>query len=169
MSETAVLKSNISKPLKKKAGHPGKQNIVPIEMLVDMYVKKKMNVTQIAQALNLSVGTVSLRLSNTGITTLDQFKKSRSDIMALKQANILQSFDSADIKKMQPRDKIVSFGILYDKERLERGFSTSNISMFSHIIEANAASWSTQDVVPEPIDNNDDKQESNEIKQLQSE
>ncbi len=159
MSKALQIESTKTTPTKNKVGHPGKRNIIPIELLVDMYVRKKMNVTEIAKALNLTHGTVSLRLSNAGVPSLDQFKANRSDIIALKQANILNSFNEIDIKKMQPRDKIVSFGILYDKERLERGLSTSNVSMFSHIIESNAASWGPQDTdndskqLPDPDDN----------------
>jgi len=38
------------------------------------------------------------------------------------------SLTEADIKKMSARDRVLAFGILYDKERLERGQSTENIA-----------------------------------------
>ena len=34
---------------------------------------------------------------------------------------ILDQIDNAQIKKMSPRDKVISFGILYDKAKIEDG------------------------------------------------
>ena len=39
-----------------------------------------------------------------------------------------------DIEKASLRDKVIAAGVLFDKERLERGQSTSNQSMFFHVV-----------------------------------
>jgi hypothetical protein len=45
------------------------------------------------------------------------------------QRRLLNNISQADIKKSGLRDKVVAVGILYDKERLERGQSTENVSI----------------------------------------
>ncbi len=57
-----------------------------------------------------------------------QYVNHRPTVFAHIQRIILNSITDADIKKANLRDKIVSAGILYDKERLETGQSTQNIA-----------------------------------------
>ena len=52
------------------------------------------------------------------------YKQGRADILAGIQGKILESISSEDIKKASLNQKVVSIGILYDKERLERDKST---------------------------------------------
>jgi exopolyphosphatase/pppGpp-phosphohydrolase len=59
---------------------------------------------------------------------LESFKNNRADIFAGKQEQILASIDDVAIKCMPVAQRIISLGILYDKERLERGQSTANIA-----------------------------------------
>jgi hypothetical protein len=66
---------------------------------------------------------------------LEVWKEKRADILASKQATALQALDAEDIKKASPKDKALIFGILYDKERLERGQSTSNVSVLFQVSE----------------------------------
>jgi hypothetical protein len=35
---------------------------------------------------------------------------------------------------MAPRDRVLAFGVIFDKTRLEKGESTSNISLFSRAV-----------------------------------
>lgn len=56
------------------------------------------------------------------------FKEQRADILANLQLNLLSNVDSVRLKKTGVRDLVVSAGILYDKERLERGQSTQNVA-----------------------------------------
>lgn len=55
------------------------------------------------------------------------YKSTRADVLAKVQHGLLSELTPDKVKKMQPRDIVVSMGILYDKERLERGQSTSNM------------------------------------------
>ena len=59
---------------------------------------------------------------------LEAFKKNRADILSGKQLELLKSLTEDDIKKASPYQKVGMFSLLYDKERLERGESTSNIA-----------------------------------------
>ena len=56
------------------------------------------------------------------------FKKNRADILATAQLKIITQIDQPKLKKAGLRDLVVSAGILYDKERLERGLSSQNVS-----------------------------------------
>ena len=58
-------------------------------------------------------------------TDLQRFKDQRADLIAAKADQLLKSLTEDDIKKMPAASRVVSFGILTDKERLERGQATS--------------------------------------------
>jgi len=49
---------------------------------------------------------------------------------------ILDSVTAADIEKASLRDKAISAGIFFDKTRLARGQSTSNVSVLFQVAEA---------------------------------
>jgi hypothetical protein len=59
------------------------------------------------------------------------YKKNRADILSQAQVKILSQVDTKRLKRAGLRDISVAFGILYDKERLERGLSTANVDMVS--------------------------------------
>ncbi len=58
---------------------------------------------------------------------LETFKQNRADLLAAKQKIILESMTQEQIDKIPPGSRPTAFGILYDKERLERGQSTENV------------------------------------------
>lgn len=66
---------------------------------------------------------------------LEIWKEKRADILAGKQATALSLLTEDDIKKASAKDKSLIFAILYDKERLERGQSTSNVSVLFRVAE----------------------------------
>ena len=67
---------------------------------------------------------------NVGVTPqAEQFKEQRADVLAFYQQKLLNSLTDSDIKRMPPGSRLTGFGILYDKERLERGQSTDNIAV----------------------------------------
>lgn len=64
----------------------------------------------------------------------EDYKAHRGDIQAGIQDRILKSITDADIKAMPVGQRLMGYGILYDKERLERGQSTDNQSVIvTHI------------------------------------
>jgi len=76
----------------------------------------------------------TLQRYNIDTKQLTGFKKARADIMAGLQDNILSTIDPDIINKSSLKDRIISASILYDKERLETGKSTSNIAL-SKVVE----------------------------------
>jgi predicted DNA-binding protein YlxM (UPF0122 family) len=88
---------------------------------------------------------------------LESFKKNRADIFASQQARVLKLVDDNMIKNARLGDINNLFGTLYDKERLERGQSTNNTSLFFHVVseapDLPGDSYPQQDVVILPSHN----------------
>lgn len=113
-----------------------RQKHIPIETLIDLAETKKLSHAQIAKITGCSAANVTQRLQRAGVTTLGNYKQNRADILAVAGKQILASITDEDIKKATLNQKVVSYGILYDKERLERGESTSNTISIVADIEA---------------------------------
>lgn len=60
--------------------------------------------------------------------------KNRAAILANRQVSVLAEMTPEKLERSSAKDLAVTFGVLYDKERLERGQSTSNQSVFFHIV-----------------------------------
>ncbi len=67
------------------------------------------------------------------IEVVDEIRSARSNILTAKGIELLLSLTPEDIKRMPPGSRAMAFGILFDKERLERDQSTENVSI--HEIE----------------------------------
>lgn len=75
------------------------------------------NITRTLQRLNIQTAEV------------DDYKGARADTLAAMQWRLLQSITAEDIEKASLQCKLMGFGILFDKERLERGQATNiNVS-----------------------------------------
>jgi hypothetical protein len=91
---------------------------------------------RIAEKVNTTKQNVHQVLERYGIAAnrLEDWKKHRADIIAGKAEAILSSIDDDAIKAMPAGQKLMGFGILYDKERLERGQSTVNLAqLVAHV------------------------------------
>jgi len=67
---------------------------------------------------------------------VEDYKGNRADFLAGLQERMLASITEADLEKASLRDKVISAGVLFDKERLERGQSTVNLaSIFARAME----------------------------------
>jgi hypothetical protein len=113
-----------------------RQKNIPIETLIDLAETKKLSHSQISKIIGCSAPNVTQRLQRAGITTLGNYKSNRADVIALVGKQILSSISDEDIKKASLNQKVVSYGILYDKERLERDLSTANTVSVVADIEA---------------------------------
>lgn len=67
------------------------------------------------------------------IDVVDEVRKTRANILTAKGIELLLSLTDKEIKKIPPGSRATTFGILFDKERLERDQSTENVSI--HEIE----------------------------------
>jgi hypothetical protein len=66
---------------------------------------------------------------------VDNYRKYRGDILAGVQHRIIRSITDDNIKDMPVGQRIMSYGILYDKERLERNQATAITDDMSSIID----------------------------------
>jgi predicted transcriptional regulator len=108
---------------------PLKQTI-PLEYLLDLR-KKNLTYEEIGKLCGITKQAVHERVSDAqpGLVRLESFKTHRGDVLANIQMMIANTLDEDEIKKMAARDKVLAFGVLYDKERLETGQSTSHVVM----------------------------------------
>jgi hypothetical protein len=77
----------------------------------------------------------TLALYNIEQQEIEQYKKNRSNIFAGLQSRILKNITNEDIEKASLQVKAMAFGVLYDKERLENGQSTDNVSIISTLVK----------------------------------
>lgn len=104
--------------------------IIPIEDIIE-YRNKGLSYQDIAALVGCSKQNVQERLEVCGYNParLKNFTKNRADLLAHIQSELLNSLTPAAINDMYPHQRVISAAILYDKERLERGKSTSNINV----------------------------------------
>lgn len=83
---------------------------------------------EIEAIVGLDHSTIAHRLRHlTPRKTTEIYKSLRADIFAEKQRRLLMLNDKGDSKTQ--RDIATCIGIYYDKERLERGLSSANVSI----------------------------------------
>ncbi|GAG36713.1 unnamed protein product [marine sediment metagenome] len=102
---------------------------IPIEDIVELIGNKGLTYEEAGKILGIAKQSVWERCKKYGIERegLKKYKKARAEIFALTGKNLFD-LTQDDIKGMNTYQRIVAGGILYDKERLERDKSTSNVS-----------------------------------------
>ena len=96
---------------------------------INLRLNHNLSYNRIAKIQGVTTQAVHQRLKQFLPTTeTELFKNNRADILANTQLKIITQIDSPRLKKAGLRDLVVSAGILYDKERLERGLSSQNVS-----------------------------------------
>jgi hypothetical protein len=89
---------------------------------------------------------------------LESYKQHRGDILAGVGERIIKSVTDEDIKKMPVGQRFMSYGILYDKERLERGQATSITDDMSSMIDRIESRYAKAiDVTPQPDNANNNQ------------
>ena len=121
---------------------------VPIEKLLK-WRKQGLSYDEIGSMIGRSKQAVHQRLQpyKDAIENLPVFKENRADIFAIHQQRLLNSLSDDDIRKIPPGSRFTGVGILYDKERIERNLSTSNIGiheMVEHRVSLEEASKQAQ-------------------------
>jgi hypothetical protein len=101
------------------------------------YRCKGLTLSEIARLRGTSKQAVHQLLQRHGVDVeaAENFRKVRPDLIAAKQRLLLEGITRETVAKMSGRDKAVSFGILYDKERLELGQSTANVANLHSIAD----------------------------------
>jgi hypothetical protein len=128
-----------TKPVKTKDATPA------IEEIADLR-SKGVFLTQTARMRRVSRQAIAQTIKRHGIDAgeIESFRKTRPALLAAKQKILLDGITTETVKKMSGRDKLVGFGILYDKERLELEQSTTNISNLHSIAERAIKAVSTR-------------------------
>jgi hypothetical protein len=105
---------------------------IPLSLILE-YANKQLSSTEIATLVGCDHTNVIRRLNRAQphVKGLQSFKDKRADIMALVQSKAIDNITDDKLKKASARDLTLITGILYDKERLERGQSTDNINVLS--------------------------------------
>ena len=96
---------------------------IPLSDIHELITGKGLTCEQAGKILGISKQAVWKRCKDNGIltqTALKKYKANRADIIANKGEQLLKSLTEDEIKKIPPGSRVTAFGILYDKERLER-------------------------------------------------
>lgn len=108
---------------------------IKIEDILELQERNPdLTLEEMGNILGCSAQNVHTRLNDYKpvVQKLERFRKHEGKVLATirkKVTDTLQSFEEDDLKKVNPRDLTVMYGVLYDKGRLEEGKSTSNISL----------------------------------------
>jgi len=105
-----------------------KHKNIPIESILE-YKARGLDSVEIAKLLGCDKSNIIKRLQhhNDKIASLPDYKKHKADVLALKQREILNNITPDKLNDASGLQLTTMFGILYDKERLERGQSTENV------------------------------------------
>lgn len=125
-----------TKSRRKKHVQPTKD----IEIKVAELGKTDLTQKEIGEIVGLERSTVSKMLQRFNIerVDVDTFKNEKADAMAVIQREILKSVTPEEVKKAPIQTKMLTFGILYDKERLERGQANQITSIQSVSVDVQA-------------------------------
>lgn len=121
---------SVQNPLiKPKVNHQGPPSKIDLNRTLVM-IKAGLNHEEIGKVFGVSGSAVCQQINKyiTDGIDLDFYKQNRADIFASKQAQILKSLSQRKIDKASAYQMTGMLGILYDKERLERGQSTANVA-----------------------------------------
>ena len=103
---------------------------VNVAAALDLQLNHGLSYAQMAPILGVTPSAIHRRLKHLLPDESTQYYRDhRADILSHAQLQLLSQIDARRLKKVGIRDAVVSTGILYDKERLERGQSTANADM----------------------------------------
>ena len=117
---------------KRKLSRKAKENLQKTRILNYIAEYPKANNNQISKLADCSIDTVAKVRKQfakvfESLPIVDEFRSIRKDVLTASQVELLKNMIDPDkLKKASTRDLALSFGIIYDKERLEAGQSTNN-------------------------------------------
>ena len=118
---------------------------IPVEKIIELR-KRHLSCSEIAKLLGCSKANIVQRIRKISneIELTNHYINNRSTVFAFHQRKIMESITEADRKKAGLRDKVISVGVLFDKERLEEGKSTQNIA-YADALKAQDLAGTEQD------------------------
>lgn len=123
-------------PETKPKGNNGKYRLSERDKsrAIELRLNKGLTYQEIADILKTSKQTIHRNLIKLiPDSTTEIYKEHRADILSHAQLRMLSNMTDAKLKKASARDLVISTGVLYDKERLERGLSTGNIDIHADV------------------------------------
>ena len=134
---TAVDMEQTPKP-RKRTGRPRNSEAQSIKDRILTVAKTLQYPTQqeIADAAGVCRQTAAAYLAKYGIDKqeVDQFRDNRADLFASKQKEILAAITPDKLDKTGAKDLAIALAVVYDKERLESGQSSVNVSSWVKIV-----------------------------------
>ncbi len=142
---------------------------VDVSSALDLRLNHHLSYAEIAAIQEVSPQAIHQKIKNLlPPAELDTYKNHRADILAGIQARLLRAVDDDRLDKTPVGSLVLAACQLYDKERLERGMSTSNMAMIHADIEAirqhkpsdpvqSASVAPSSPQVPIPLDHSDIK------------
>ena len=117
----------------------GQAKGIPLEDILELR-RKDLTLKQISVILGCSEANVHKRLKGFAPVQvkIDRYKRHRADLLTLTQATLHDSITPAVINEASLLQRTTALGILYDKERLERGQSTANVDIHTAIEAASS-------------------------------
>lgn len=108
---------------------------IPVQTLIELS-EKGLNGTQIAKIVGISRNAVcqSFKRHNYTPQHLKAYQSAKAAVYDHYQDQVLRTLTPAEIKKAPLAARTMLFGVLYDKARLERGQSTTNIQALTALI-----------------------------------
>lgn len=113
------MTAQATRPVKIRRPKPGSK----AEAILTLSATTPATNIEIAESVDTHKSHVTHVLKRYGIqrNTAESYKTHRAEILAGLQDKILQTVNLADIKEASVLQRVTAAGILYDKERLERG------------------------------------------------
>lgn len=126
-------------PMKRGSGRPSNGTSALLRMKMAAITEKNPEWTQekIAKAAGVATGTVKAYLKQCAEkkAEIEEFRGQRADLFAEKQKMLMRAITPAKIAKSGLKDAALALGIIYDKERLERGEATSNVAGIIKVLQ----------------------------------
>ena len=111
-------------------GPQPKRQKVNVAAALDLKLNHDLSYAQMAPLLGVTPAAIHKRLKHLlPDENTKYYQNHRADIFSHAQLQLLSQVDARRLRKINIRDAVISAGILYDKERLERGQSTANADM----------------------------------------
>lgn len=130
-------------------------NRVDISTALDLKLNHNLSYARIAKIQGVHPSAVHKQLKDLLPTAETRtFQENRADIFSEAQLKLLSQIDAPRLKKMTIRDAIVSLGILYDKEQLERGNSPTTKPILV-IVKGDNTSVTIGDVTASKVSDDD--------------
>ena len=99
--------------------------------LTDQQIANKYGITQ--QAINKRLQGIYKLIDK---ESLEAYRENKANLLDSAELQLLSEvLQASKLKKMSVRDATVSYGIIYDKNRLEKGLSTENTAILDIVEE----------------------------------